>query len=392
MSDLTFNSSVTRTGGAYVNVIGSNTTLERLHANGAAIGFVFGAGALNKGDDLSCRNVVAASVFAASTCILGTGASEATVLNNPQNDVDSATVNNMPRSCLNLSSTDAWQINNANLIHCQSIVLANPPSGQAVLSTQLTGGFLDTPLAPGASIAYALELDGSAGAIARFSANGTWFGDACHLVACTGDGIALKAGAPVTQGFYCANCMLILNQRYGISVPQSWTDVRFIGGLITANGTADVNLATNASNVSFVDVSHNQAGATTSPAGFIINAGTVAATVADNDFTGVATPISFPGGVGALGAKNRLENNPGYNPVGGSTVVVGASPFTHCAGPTGETVFTIANSTITGVQVGSLSTAQTYASGLSFTTPLGLNECMTLTFSGTIPAMTRYVH
>jgi hypothetical protein len=90
--------------------------------------------------------------------------------------------------------------------------------------------------------------------------------------------------------------------------------------------------------------------------------------------------------VADLGTGSRIEGNAGYNPVGASTITVGASPYTYTAGVSPETVYvsggTISSITIQGGTAGPVSPCSI---------PLGPNEAIVVTYT-VAPTMTKMVH
>jgi hypothetical protein len=98
------------------------------------------------------------------------------------------------------------------------------------------------------------------------------------------------------------------------------------------------------------------------------------------------------GGI-ALGANNTrlvLRDVTGYNPVGSSTITVGASPFQYTAGPCNETVF-ITGGTISQVVLGGIVIATAAApAGTSLVIPLFPNNALQITYTAA-PTMSRNV-
>jgi len=79
----------------------------------------------------------------------------------------------------------------------------------------------------------------------------------------------------------------------------------------------------------------------------------------------------------------RVLDNPGYNPVGGSTVAVGPSPWTYTAGPSPETLYELGG-TITSIMT----------SGVSVpigSQNLGPFESVTITYTS-VPNVSRVIH
>ena len=387
--DFSMASAVVRTGGAYIHCVSPNCMLSDLVMRGAAIGIIFNQYATTSvAKNISFRNTVASSVYSKSTGILLTGSVEAVTLDNIFSDVDNATANNTPRSCIELQSADATIIITPHLIHCQSNILVNPSlPGHNVLSTQVIGGFLDSPLAPAGSNAFALELISIAGAITRFTANGTWFGSSTH------DGINFAAPGGVASGFICTGCHLVLNARHGANISsQNFNDIRFIGGAAVANGgpvfTGGANFSgvVNAHNITINGVAQSQFGENPSKAGVIMAPGSAKWIIVNNDFTGVETPIVSPENC----ADNCLiSGNPGYNPVHARTLVFGPSPAAICTIATPETLY-ISGGVVSKIEVQQWSgNANTGLTSGSFA--LAANACLIVTYT-TMPTGVRDVH
>lgn len=79
---------------------------------------------------------------------------------------------------------------------------------------------------------------------------------------------------------------------------------------------------------------------------------------------------------GTLGGTVRVTENDGYNPLGISTISVGASPYTYTAGNSPEMVY-ISGGTISSVVKGGL----TLAAGIGTVVRLGVGESITITYS-----------
>jgi hypothetical protein len=90
--------------------------------------------------------------------------------------------------------------------------------------------------------------------------------------------------------------------------------------------------------------------------------------------------------IGSAVLNSRVIDNPGYNPVGGSTIAVGASPFLYTASQTSETIY---------IQGGTISLIVTQGVSVFGSTDktiqLGPNESVQVTYS-VIPNMSKVVH
>ena len=90
--------------------------------------------------------------------------------------------------------------------------------------------------------------------------------------------------------------------------------------------------------------------------------------------------------VGSSLVNSRIMDNIGYNPVGGSAITVGASPYTYTAGPSPETVY-ISSGTVSGI----FTQGAAIFSNTDKTVQLGPNESLQVAYS-VIPYMNKVVH
>src|SRR5207249_4596609 len=89
---------------------------------------------------------------------------------------------------------------------------------------------------------------------------------------------------------------------------------------------------------------------------------------------------------GTLPSSSRIEGNPGYNPVGVSTVTPGASPWTYTSGPSPETLY-LYGGTVSSITQGGTQIAQSSPAALQ----LGPNEAVVVTYSS-VPTARKMVH
>lgn len=101
------------------------------------------------------------------------------------------------------------------------------------------------------------------------------------------------------------------------------------------------------------------------------------------DCRGNATGAIFDGSAATSG---RISDNLGYNPVGATSITLGASPYTYTAGHSPETVY------IDGGTVSSIATGgQTMFTATGKTVTMGPNETVTVTYT-VLPGMKKYIH
>lgn len=166
----------------------------------------------------------------------------------------------------------------------------------------------------------------------------------------------------------------------------TFTSCQFLGNsrIAGSNVASGLFFAGNANNTTVLGCTfRNTYFAGTQKYGIEISNGCGQLTITNNNVQGNGTAgISL----GSSLAGCVIDNNIGYNPVGGSVILVGASPFTYTAGPSPETIY-ISNGTV------SLIVTQAVAAFTSTnkTVQLGPNESVQVTYS-VIPDMIKVVH
>jgi hypothetical protein len=104
--------------------------------------------------------------------------------------------------------------------------------------------------------------------------------------------------------------------------------------------------------------------------------------ISNNDLTGNSAAILDQ----STGSHTIVTNNRGLNPIGGSAITPGASPYTYTAGHSPETVY------ITGGTVSAIATGGgTVATASPSSVQLWPNETVTVTYSS-VPTMRKSVH
>ncbi len=102
-----------------------------------------------------------------------------------------------------------------------------------------------------------------------------------------------------------------------------------------------------------------------------------------NNLRGNTTAITIESGKNAHG---WIRNNPGYNPVGVSSISVGSSPFTYSAGSSPETVY-IRGGTVSDISVD----GTTLFTDSGHSIDLEPHQSVTVTYTD-VPTMVKYVH
>jgi len=191
-------------------------------------------------------------------------------------------------------------------------------------------------------------IDGSSGSVTDLRAVQSWF------ASCGGDGVRIIGNARDVK--INGNNQLHSNVGQGINVAAGAT----VNGLSIQNNSIGGNASngiTIGAGASEFAIQNNQIGTGSvygaNANGIVLSAGaTDRFVISGNNLrgnTGAALVNS------ATGTSARIEGNLGYNPVGTFSITVAASPFTHTAGASPETVFinagTVSLVTVNGVGV-----------------------------------------
>jgi hypothetical protein len=380
---VSFTHAVTRTAGADIHLARAYQSTGPFYSDGAFWGVeIDGNAPLANVNHPQCRNLTPESSTVGAACVrVGvTGSNESSTILNPFCDVDVTT--SLPTACIYSDDSDALQIVGANALHARYTLYLFASSGQSINSTQIIGGFYDTP---GEKALYALTS--GTGNITRINATNAWFGDAGIMNPSNGIGIYLSQnGTGVFSGFSCVNCQVSLNGNYGFSFFGAISDIHFVGGCVTgANygfvlGANLTGFSLNAMRVGSCD----NAGSLVTGVAFFGAAGRI--NISDVDFAGSTTPVSGLSNLSAS-ANSKIKDNIGYNPVGGASVTVGASPYTWTNGPSPSTVYALSGNA-SAVTVGGMP-APYNSGGISY--QLGPYEAITITYTAA-PTMFAFTH
>ena len=274
---------------------------------------------------------------------------------------------------IRLRNSVALTIHNVSVIQQGAGILIDPTSSaENVLSLFCSQCFFDNCTAP-----IRIEPTGGA-AVNRCYFTDVWASSGVNGVTIVGSGGTVKGihftglqsnlnvGSAVTTGanvsqLYFDNCTMSGN-GYGMYLNQP------INGLVVSNSRIG----------NFDDFSNNTNQAIVFAAGGFSNV-----QITGNNFTGNSAAIA---GAGNLGSLSRIEGNIAYNPVGGSAMTVGASPYTYTAGPSPETVYvaggTVSNLVHNGVVV---------FTATDKTINLGPNETLQVIYT-VAPFMNKVIH
>lgn len=199
----------------------------------------------------------------------------------------------------------------------------------------------------------------------------------------------MNLGNAIALGF--TNCRFAGCGSHGAMVSDQADGVTFMNSMFLGNSqTAGDNVASGlyiapgSKNIMVIGcMSKNTYFAGLQKYGIEIGNGCTNIIVTDNNVTGNATAGIFKG-AGLFGCK--IQDNVGYNPVGGSAIPVGGSPFNYTAGPSPETIYVSGGAVSQIIQQGAAIFSST-----DKTIHLGPNESMQVTYSSA-PFMNRMVH
>ena len=288
IEDIGFTSSVTRTGGHFVDaVFGSNRfTLKNYYMENFWVGIrnaaaatttiqggmmlngVAGSGVLiriDAGFDVSIRDVLAdagANIFAG----------------------------------IYVTAVGDLTIEDCGLVNCGQVIYLVPGAGQVITSAWANNCFFDTSV-------RSCYIQ-AAGTIARCIFNQCWFASSQN------ENIRIETtGAGVIDGLYFSECESYLSASHGISILSSGVkNFRWMGGAVAQNTTSGFNIAANTGEFA---IQNTRIGACNgllgNGTGIIIAAGTSANyQIQGNDLRGNVTAAMTDGGTGTKDIRGNL--------------------------------------------------------------------------------------
>jgi hypothetical protein len=279
--------------------------------------------------------------------------------------------------CIEEKSGVANLIINPNFLLGDTNLLIDPGSGDGVLDTKITGGYIDSAVTAGI-----LVRPSGTGNVTRIYAQGAWIGDTS-----AGSAVVLdNLGSGASTGFYCDMCQLVINTSAGLLINTSkWSDVSLVGGCIAQS----VNGVSAVSGVARISIEGTKIGAClglTGPATGVRAAGSNTKWIISHvDFTGSSAAISTPNSFVSATSPSRIEGNIGYNPVGTSAGSLTGSPMTLIGGPTPETDWFSATSGVT------IDNQTVCPNSGACTFDLDPGQIAVVTYSGS-PTFTRTIH
>ncbi len=195
------------------------------------------------------------------------------------------------------------------------------------------------------------------------------------------------AGTWSIDGLFFTNSVFNHNTANGADLRGAVTNIHIQGGCAAGNTLSGYAFGTG--NAKFT-----VHGVTAGPCGGFGGNGSIGinvvggSTASDFDISGNNVSGNTSVGVfdGSSGANRKIHDNTGFNPVGGASITVGASPFTYTASSSPETVY-IRGGTVSNIATG----GQNIFTATNATVELGPLETVTVTYSSA-PTMVKSVH
>lgn len=273
---------------------------------------------------------------------------------------------------------------------CEAVVVSNGDILNAVYSLQTTAATTTPGLVPAHNRFSNIYFDSAAQGVLLHRAFTTEF------IGCWFSGGRTGAGYPgvklnTTESISFTACQFVNNGGHGAQLTSAadrtkFVNCNFLGNSVTAGANVSDGLAIDGGTNNVIVsncIARNTYFAGTQRYGVSVGNACNNLLIKDCILNGNGTG-SFSPGTGHSGCI--FKDLIGYNPVGGSAITVGASPYTYTAGPTPETVYVIAGTVsqivVAGTVVG-LSTDQTIS--------LSPNQSVQVTYSS-LPYMNKIVH
>lgn len=358
---ISFGTTVTRTAGSYIDISASVVYISNFDMTGTYQGIFLSAA-------VSTVEIHHGNISTASTSSIGLRLSGGVAVQFANIIVVWNGVNH-PFACLYINNGGDYSFTNCQFLAGVNGCEITPAAGQSVAYCRFTNCWFDTSSGNG------LKIDpSSTGVVTGCDFVQCWFSTS------SSNGVSIAAnGGPTVSNVNFANCFMLANGVAGAVLTGSGiTDCNFVNNTVNGSGSsAGFSLNTG---VVRIRLEENRMGGLLYG---IFSDGTPAdAMIYDNSFVSCTNKIA-----GAFLGNTRIERNAGYNPVGASGITPGASPYTYTAGPSPETVYTSASTSITAATQGGVSILP---AALGANVPLCIqlepNEAAVITYTGTLAA------
>jgi hypothetical protein len=317
IENLQFLSTVPRTSGSFVNFMpnSSQVTLRDFSMYGAYIGVTDQAGAESR---IQSGTIFGGVSTVGSVGIIVNGGNDAYIT---QVTMD-APVLSQPWAGIQILSTGCVNITDCDIVHHTNDLLINPVNN-SVASVYVVNTYFDT-----AANGIVINPSGN-GSVVRCRFTGCW--TSSHV----NSGVTIRAdGSSLIDGieFIGHHCFVngLQNSEPGFTVlagTGKTLNIRVNGGSFSGNGGSGIAISAGITDFSIIGARMGSGFGVAGNAqwGIQVNPGNSNNYVINgNDLRGNTLGGLSDGGTGATKA---VTNNLGYNPLGPSPIIVGASPF-----------------------------------------------------------------
>jgi len=368
--DLKMISSVTRTTGYYVNILGNGCTVDNCEFENYYIGVSAGTipGTLIVAPRVSnCR-------FRTPAVSSGSGGVQFIYCSNAEmyNVIMTGEVGTQASFGLRIQAGDTAFIDSCNITVHGKALLMDTPAGYSMFALDITSCCFDSAgVITGPSNASNAELV-PAGDIKDTKITNTWFGISSAAHGC----VLSPTGAGTINGIEFVGCEFVDNGDNGLYVVGSAvTNWKVTGGW--AAGNTNKGIYVNGASVNFTIVGFaagNIAGRGTNDYGIALSAAASDKfVIADCNLEGNTSANMFDGSTGTSGI---ITGNRGYNWGSFTTLTPSGSPYIYTAGHSPEVVYvygdTVSAISQSGIQI---------ASGSNLAISLAPNEACGITYT-----------
>lgn len=287
-------------------------------------------------------------------------------------------------SGLRLTSGDGIFVSNSNIAGFKNIVSGVGSASRSYLANLFFSNVSADGAGGPASTNPAWFFDGTLGPVLRV-----------YLSNCAGSAMGGGRGASFknTKNIQWKGGCVIGNGLEGIVLDTGANEVLIEGVVISGNSQSSSNTSDGiliVSGANDIRIKNCRIGATyngtdsvtlTNSQRWGINISN--ASVTNYELIGNNVTANTTGGItdsGGSGGSRLVKDNIGYNPLGMSSITLGASPATYTAGATPETVF-IAGGTVSGITVSGTAVCGALSGGPAATIQLNPNQSMVVTYS-----------
>jgi polygalacturonase len=373
IKDLKFTSSVLRTTGFYIDVVGNGCLIENCEFDDYYIGVSVG----DIADPITVNTRIFNCTFRSSNVVAGSGAIQYLNFSNAQIAncvITGTTVSSIqPTFGIRLQNGDTAFLTDCNVTVHGITLLIDPPAGLNCFAATIDSCIFDSAHQIAGGVAVSTAVIGGAGNVYNTRIANTWFGLASTLNGCH----LQTSGSGAVNGITFTGCEFTDNGGSGLLAEganvQNWI---VTGGHSGGNAGAGIRCAaaTNYFNITGHRAG-NVAGRGANNFGISLDAAAEGNyVIADNNLL-----LNTTAGLvdSSTGTNGQIFNNLGYNnataPIG---LTVGASPWLYTAGHTPEQVY-FAGGTISSIVV----SGQVVQNSTGTTLMLSPNEVMQVTYS-----------